>query len=288
MICSIHMGALGAAAESVSGPDTAAAETVQKENYRSGDYILDPRGKKITGTKKNAKIVKAGSFYYAVNAKGKILKNQWIVSKKKLYKAKKNGHLLVNETADRITFNENAVAIASKATSVRLKTVPLAESLTKSKKSKKGKLNAIWQYMIKRSNWRYLNWHKGIKKNGGASSPTWYDSAILYQLNNRRGSCLNFSAIFAALAREIGYDPEIYIGVRYKLKNGVRKAQRHSWVKIDGRYYDPEIMWNHRNGVYASRTYPHLFTSDEGRYRSVYSYRFSTGKVKRVVKGKIK
>ncbi|HEI9844111.1 TPA: acetyltransferase [Morganella morganii] len=71
---------------------------------------------------------------------------------------------------------------------------------------------------------------------------------LMYVYNNiiqlivqfeRYGACHDTSAMLYVLAKEIGFNAEIFIGEVYSADHG--KYFDHSWVSIDGFIYDPAI-----------------------------------------------
>ena len=55
------------------------------------------------------------------------------------------------------------------------------------------------------------------------------------------GDCYGFACTFAAMAREIGYNPYVVLGRVSGTRDGAADGlTSHGWVIIDGCYYDPE------------------------------------------------
>ncbi len=236
-------------------------------------YLLDSHGKTVKSkSTKKAQVYLFDGKYYAVDHKGVLKTDEWFTIGKKLYRAKKNGVLFANTTKEGVTFTEKAYAVNNTAAKLKVKTMEIVQEITNSKMTKSQKLRACWNYMVLRSRWRYRGYSKGIRKNGSGVDG-WYYTHALYMFNTHTGSCFNWSACFAALAREVGYDPYIINGCRYKIKNGKKVLTRHSWVKISGLYYDPEMEWSHRSGCYAKKTYTLL--QSRFKYKKTFSYRFA-------------
>ena len=66
-----------------------------------------------------------------------------------------------------------------------------------------------------------------------------------------------FACTFAAMAREIGYNPYVVLGRVSGTRDGAADGlTSHGWVIIDGCYYDPEAQFaGWYRGVYGSSSY---------------------------------
>lgn len=71
------------------------------------------------------------------------------------------------------------------------------------------------------------------------------------------GDCYGFACTFAAMAREIGYNPYVVLGRVSGTRDGAADGlTSHGWVIIDGCYYDPEAQFaGWYRGVYGSSSY---------------------------------
>ena len=117
--------------------------------------------------------------------------------------------------------------------------------------SKSQKLYAAFQYMTSRANFSYRTW-RGFSVYDG-----WEYDYALEMYEKRAGNCYNFACGFAMLAKAIGYQPQVIAG---RVPGGVDGAPdgftRHSLVKINGLYYDPEAQFaGWYRGVYGSSSY---------------------------------
>ncbi len=269
--------ACGAAAEE-SSAEAAATETeastytVSVKKKGKSYYLVGSDGKTVKSGSSKYKVVEYDGTYYAVNNSGKLKVNCWFYIGSKVYRAKKNGTLYTNGTYDGITFSNSPAAVVNTASKLKIQTIKIVNKITTSKMSKKQKLRACWNYITKRSRWRYRSYSRGIRKDASGKSGWWYEAAY-YMFTRHAGSCFNWAAAFAALAREIGYDPYIYTGLRYKIKNGKIVNTRHAWVKIAGLYYDPELEWSHGNGSYGVKKYTQL--QSRFKYRKTWKFRFA-------------
>ena len=72
------------------------------------------------------------------------------------------------------------------------------------------------------------------------------------------GDCYGFACTFAAMAREIGYNPYVVLGRVSGTRDGAADGlTSHGWVIIDGCYYDPEAQFDGwARGVYGLGYYP--------------------------------
>ena len=85
----------------------------------------------------------------------------------------------------------------------------------------------------------------------------WWRMTAWRTLATGKGNCYGYACAFAALAREIGYDPYVVCGRVPGTRDGAGDGfTRHSWVIINGLHYDPEGQakgWH--TGVYGSYSY---------------------------------
>jgi hypothetical protein len=106
------------------------------------------------------------------------------------------------------------------------------------------------------------------------SNPLWMRRKAYEMLMTHGGDCVSFACAFAGLAIEAGYRPVVIYGrVPGSRDHAPDGFTTHCWVKIDGKYYDPEAHFaGWRMNVYGMSYYPIAY-----QVRNTYSYR--TGKV---------
>lgn len=248
--------------------DADAAGGKWKKN-KSGKYYIFPDGKKAVGSceikgeyfifdiggrllvpKKNS-LIDVGNKTFYVSPKGTALSG-WQIIKEKLYYVKKSGAVIKNAKYKGITFTETGAAKKCQDTKIMLQTVKTVASVTKQDMSKRQKLKACWKYLVKRKNFRYVSKYPNLKEKG------WQKKTAENMLRTKRGNCYSFACAFAAMANCIGYDAYVVCGringSRDRARDGLT---RHAWVKINGRYYDPEAQFaGFKRGIYGVKRYP--------------------------------
>ncbi len=187
-------------------------------------------------------------YYFASTGK---MKTGWFTAKGKLYYATKKGRLKHDTKYKGITFNSKGYAKSNTASKLKKKTMSIVSKITTSKMTKKEKLKACWDYITKHSRWKYAGIYPDDFKSG------WQISMAYTMLTKKKGNCYGFACGFAALANEVGYDSYVVVGrvsgSRDRASDGMT---RHSWVMINGRYYDPEAQYaGWYKGVYGKKSY---------------------------------
>lgn len=210
-------------------------------------YVFDTAGKLLTG--KNSRIVNVGKNSYYLNKYGNPSKG-WLYVNKNLYYADSWGRFLKNRTYEGIKFNAKGQAVKSDNRTLKLKCMEIVKNNTNSKMSKSQKLRACWNYVI-RNTYYSSRYYPSLGQNN------WWRTTALRTLSTRGGNCYGYACEFAALAREIGYDPYVVCGRVPGSRDGAADGYtRHSWVIINGYHYDPEGQaagWH--TGVYGSGSY---------------------------------
>lgn len=221
---------------------------VNKGRYR---YYYNQKGKKV----KN-KVKQIGNFRYSFDKKGRMQTGWQIFSSKKAYFSKKSGRMQVNKKVNGVKIGKSGYVKLSKTELKEQKALEKANQIlakiTTSKMSKSQKLYAAFQYMTSRANFSYRTW-RGFSVYDG-----WEYDYALEMYEKRAGNCYNFACGFAMLAKAIGYQPQVIAG---RVPGGVDGAPdgftRHSLVKINGLYYDPEAQFDGwARGVYGLGYYP--------------------------------
>ncbi|MCD8015835.1 MAG: hypothetical protein LUG99_22295 [Lachnospiraceae bacterium] len=204
--------------------------------YKIGDYVyvFDGEGHLLTG-KKSRFVTVNGSVYY-VNKKGRA-STGWFIVNKHLYRANAKGKQVTTEK-DGITFTKKGYAKDNIASRLKMLTMEIVDDITTDKMTKKQKLKVCWEYMTTKSNWTYKTYE------GSVSTLKQRQKCAYDMLSSGRGSCRSFACAFAALATEVGYKAYVIMGrvpgSRDQAADGYTK---HSWVRINGRYFDPEGVW---------------------------------------------
>ena len=200
--------------------------------------------------------VNKGRYRYYYNRKGKKVKNKVKQIGNFRYSFDKKGRMQVNKKVNGVKIGKSGYVKRSKTELKEQKALEKAKQIlakiTTSKMSKSQKLYAAFQYMTSRANFSYRTW-RGFSVYDG-----WEYDYALEMYEKRAGNCYNFACGFAMLAKAIGYQPQVIAG---RVPGGVDGAPdgftRHSLVKINGLYYDPEAQFDGwARGVYGLGYYP--------------------------------
>ena len=134
--------------------------------------------------------------------------------------------------------------------SLKLECMGVGKNITNSKMSQSQKLRACWNYVVSRTYYSSA-YYPNLNQNN------WWRATARRTLATGRGNCYGYACAFAALAREIGYEPYVICGRVPGSRDGAGDGYtRHSWVIINGLHYDPEGQakgWH--TGVYGSYGY---------------------------------
>lgn len=179
-------------------------------------YIFNTKGQLMRPSKNS--VVTIGANKYYINTKGNPIPG-WHVISKKLYYVSANGKCAANTKVDKITFTKSGYAKSDSYSKLKIKAMDTVAKVTKSTMSKRQKLNACWYYLngIRFQPWKFPD----------TTKKDWPQSCALDLLNTMGGNCYGFANAFAALAKEIGYEPYV-----------IEIPKCHCWVRIDGLYWD--------------------------------------------------
>lgn len=210
-------------------------------------YVFQKDGSLIRPSKPSFQNV--GKYTYYVDTKGRC-KTGWFMVGKRLYRADSKGRISKNKTYEGITLTKNGYAKTNTASKLKIKAMSIVSSITNSGMSKGQKLRACWNYITDRGKFQYFIYDFPVNRE-------WHRVNAWYLLNYGRGDCYGFACGFAALAREVGYDPYVIMGRVSGTRDGAADGlTRHGWVMINGRYYDPEAQWaGWFPGVYGNISY---------------------------------
>lgn len=110
------------------------------------------------------------------------------------------------------------------------------------------KLRACYNYLAYSGRFYYY-----APADPNLSAKYWYITCANNMFGQSRGNCYGFSCAFAALAKEIGYQPYMMCarvpGTRDQAADGYT---RHCWVMINGEHYDPEGSFAGWGGCFGS------------------------------------
>ncbi len=200
-------------------------------------YYMNSKGKKTKG------LVEINGKNYYFDSKG-VQRTGWQKIKGDYYYFKiatgKKGYMVKNKKVNSVKLKKNGKASTSGNAKTRLKVLVKAnqvvEKATKPTMTKKEKLKATWDYILKK--YRY------------SGSPTfkkgshWDQTYALDFFNKKHGNCYAFGAAFAYLGNACGYTN------CYAISSG-----GHGWAEINGKVYDPTWAMQDKKHNYYGRSY---------------------------------
>lgn len=220
----------------------AATYSLRRGNYV---YVFDTKGRLVQPSRPGVKSV--GKYSYYVNTKGQA-STGWMVVKDRLYYADAKGRLYKNRTREGVTFTKYGYAADDTASRLKKTTMSIVSRITNSRMTQYQKLRACWNYVLGHVN--YCSYYPSGRTG-------WQRELAYLALVQGGGNCYGFACAFAALAREVGYDPYLVCGRVSGTRDGASDGMtRHCWVSINGAYYDPEGQYaGWFTGVYGSGSY---------------------------------
>lgn len=223
-------------------------------------YVFNEKGRLCHP--KTKRVLTVGSNKYYVDPKGRAT-TKWFVVGDRLYYADPKGRLYLNDRSrEGITFTKYGYANKNTASDLKIQVMSIISRITNDSMTKEQKLRAAWNYVISHMSY-YSRYPSG---NAG-----WHRELAYLALKSGIGNCYGYACAFAALAREIGYDPYLYCGRVPGSRDGASDGYtRHCWVVINGCHYDPEgqaLGW--LKGVYGYGYYP-------CSYKLQYTVRFAS------------
>lgn len=201
---------------------------------------------------KTNRLITKGKYQYCPDSKGRC-QTGWLIINKKLYHANVKGRIQHDKVIKGITLGSDGSAVSGSSLDLKLKkqSAMILAQITTPAMTKSEKLKACWNYMVS-SRFRYSSMSPNLKEKD------WQKKFAYNMLVTGRGSCTSYACGFAALASAIGYDPVVVYGrvpgSRDRASDGFT---RHCWIKINGKYYDPEahaLSW--RRNIYQLSGYP--------------------------------
>ncbi len=200
---------------------------------------------------KSPKLVDYKTNTYYVGTDGQTLKGWRIIKNKLYYFTCTTGRMRKNEVVQGIKMSKTGEAVNNTASRLKKKTMMVVSQITNSSMSKSQKLYACWRYVVG-GTFRYAPKYPNLNASG------WQKSTALNMLETHTGNCYSYACAFAALAKEVRYAPVVVCGrVVGSRDHAADGYTRHSWVKIDGRHYDPEGQYaGWGRGIYGTFYYP--------------------------------
>lgn len=213
-------------------------------------YVFNERARLVRPVSK--KIVLIGTKKYLADSKGRP-RTGWNIVQEKLYYVDKTGECVKNKVIDGITLTKDCWAKNDTNSKLKIICMKTVDDLTTDKMTKSQKLYQCWKY-LSGGRFGYVPRYPDLNRAG------WHRKTALEMFQRRGGNCYGFACAFAALAKEIGYDPVVICG-RIKIAGGRDHAAdgytRHAWVTINGKHYDPEGQFaGWYRGIYGYNAYP--------------------------------
>ncbi len=200
-------------------------------------YYFDSKGIQRTGWQKID-----GSYYYFKIAK------------------KAKGYMVTNKKVNGIKLKKSGKASTSGNAKSKLKVLVKAqqfmEKATKPAMTKKEKLKACWNYMIK--NVRYVG-YEPFK-----NTSHWDQTYANRIFDKGKGTCFAMGSAFAYVANACGY-------TAYAVEGG-----GHGWAEINGKIYDPSWVYRDTKHSYFGMSYS---KSGKGGRRDLWKYRTYVKKI---------
>lgn len=224
-----------------------------------GGVILENKGVFVFGKdfkkirNKANQMVTVGKYsYYLLNNGGRAATGYFLY-KDNLYFASTKGKIYKERYRENKKYYFTASGAAKKSTDVLLKIrcMQITSSIIRSDMTQSQKLRACWNYVVC-GNIRYWPTYPNLGEKG------WQRSMALSTLTNGGGNCYGFACAFAALAKEIGYEPYVVYGYVPGTRDGRSDGMtRHCWIRISGYTYDPEGQYaGWARGIYGTYGYP--------------------------------
>ena len=180
-------------------------------------------------------------------AKGTPVSVGWHEYNGKMYYVYRDGKCAANRTVGGIRFTKDGYASNMDQVKCKLAAKKFIAQHTTANMTKEQKLRACFNYIV------------GYNRFVGNMSPTkeefqtttWvYKYGLQMFQNGLTGNCYGMSSSFAAVAKELGYQPYV-----------ITIPEGHGFVMIDGRYYD-----NMYGGLFNAATRPAYYVLQKIRF----------------------
>lgn len=213
----------------------------------NGKMYLFREDAKLCRRKKDGFVKVRGKYYYAY--KTGELRIGWFRYGGSIYYADSMGRIAKNTRRDGVIFNKDGKARVTPRTQMHVYAQAILNSVTTSSMTNVQKLRACYNYLAYSGQFYYY-----APADPNLSANYWYITCANKMFGQHRGNCYGFSCAFAALAKEIGYQPYMMCarvpGTRDQAADGYT---RHCWVMINGGHYDPEGSFAGWGGCFGSK-----------------------------------
>ena len=198
-------------------------------------YVFDEKARRLAPKKSSVQKVKNNRYF--VTSKGTPVSVGWHEYNGKMYYVYRDGKCAANRTVGGIRCTKDGYASNMDQVKCKLAAKKFIAQHTTANMTKEQKLRACFNYIV------------GYNRFVGNMSPTkeefqtttWvYKYGLQMFRNGLTGNCYGISSSFAAVAKELGYQPYV-----------ITIPEGHGFVMIDGRYYD-----NMYGGLFNAVTRP--------------------------------
>lgn len=198
-------------------------------------YVFDEKARRLAPKKSSVQKVKNNRYF--VTSKGTPVSVGWHEYNGKMYYVYRDGKCAANRTVGGIRCTKDGYASNMDQVKCKLAAKKFIAQHTTANMTKEQKLRACFNYIV------------GYNRFVGNMSPTkeefqtttWvYKYGLQMFQNGLTGNCYGISSSFAAVAKELGYQPYV-----------ITIPEGHGFVMIDGRYYD-----NMYGGLFNAATRP--------------------------------
>ena len=208
-------------------------------------YVFDEKARRLAPKKSSVQKVKNNRYF--VTSKGTPVSVGWHEYNGKMYYVYRDGKCAANRTVGGIRFTKDGYASNMDQVKCKLAAKKIIAQHTTANMTKEQKLRACFNYIV------------GYNRFVGNMSPTkeefqtttWvYKYGLQMFQNGLTGNCYGISSSFAAVAKELGYQPYV-----------ITIPEGHGFVMIDGRYYD-----NMYGGLFNAATRPAYYVLQKIRF----------------------
>lgn len=211
-----------------------------------GVMYLFRENAKLYRAKRDGFVKVLGKVYYVYRS-GR-LRTGWFSYYGNIYYADSLGRVSRNTRHEGVTFDRNGKAKITPRAQMHVYAQAILNSVTNSNMTRVQKLRACYNYLAYSGQYYYY-----APADPNLSENYWYITCANRMFGQHRGNCYGFSCAFAALAKEIGYEPYMMCarvpGTRDQAADGYT---RHCWVMINGGHYDPEGSFAGWGGCFGS------------------------------------
>ena len=179
------------------------------------------------------------------------LRTGWFRSGGYVFFANDRGIIVRNATYDGVRFDRYGRTRMTDSLRLKLTAKNIISSVTNSGMSRGEKLRACYNYLAYGHHFYYYVW-----ADPDINARNWWIGCAQKMFDQKRGNCYGFACTFAALAKELGYDPYVICGrVPGSRDQAADGYTRHGWVLINGLHYDAEGAFAGWGGCFGTSSF---------------------------------